>query len=222
MNSSIADFMDALCSIQLKDVFNPYTDHCPLHDRNDAAYLRRQNLERSLETAVNLKVKTIWIARDLGYRGGRRTGLALTDETHLNAYSALFQGLPIERATKGPPIGERTANVIWRMLARVEQPVFLWNVFPLHPHTPENPMTNRNHTAKERQACSWFLHTLIDLLKPDKVIAIGGEAHKAADSLGITSIQVRHPSYGGQNVFIRQIEEAYQLKDEIVLDLFTR
>ncbi|MFP7675663.1 uracil-DNA glycosylase [Marivita sp. S0852] len=222
MTQQAADFVNALCDVHLDHVFNPYTDHCPLFDREDAATKRRQNLERSLASAIDLEVRTIWIARDLGYRGGRRTGLALTDEMHLDAYSTLFRGLPVERATKGPPVGERTANTIWRMLARVGQPVFLWNVFPLHPHAPEEPMTNRCHTAKERQACSWFFNALIDLLNPDKIIAIGGDAHKAVESMGISSVQVRHPSYGGQNVFIRQIEEAYNLGSDETPDLFTQ
>lgn len=222
MISRATAFVDALSSIHLDHVFNPYIDHCPLYDCDDAAALRRQNLEQSLKTAIDLKVRTIWIARDLGYRGGRRTGLALTDEMHLDAYSTLFRGMSVERATKGPPVGERTANTIWRMLARVGQPVFLWNVFPLHPHMPEDPMSNRCHTAKERDACSSFFHTLIDLLNPDKIIAIGGDAHKAVDGMGISSIQVRHPSYGGQNVFIRQIEEAYDLGVDVTPDLFTQ
>lgn len=223
MMRSVVDFVNALCAIQLEHVFNPYTDHCALHDCDDAALRRRRNLERSLERAIELQVRTIWIARDLGYLGGRRTGLALTDEMHLDAYSSLFHGLTVERATKGPPVGERTASTIWRMLARVGEPVFLWNVFPLHPHMPDDPMSNRGHTAKERNACSWFFPTLIEFLNPDKIIAIGGDAHKALDGMGITSTQVRHPSYGGQNVFIQQIEEAYGLADEDAApDLFTQ
>ncbi len=220
MTQPATDFVDALSAIKLEHVFNPYSDHCPLFDRNDAATRRRQNLELSLRTAVELEVRTIWIARDLGYRGGRRTGLALTDEMHLDAYSTLFRGLPVERATKGPPVGERTANTIWRMLVRIGEPVFLWNVFPLHPHEPDDPMTNRCHTAKERGVSSWFLHTLIDLLSPQKVFAIGGDAHRAINGMGFDSIHVRHPSYGGQNVFIRQIEEAYDLEEDTASDLF--
>ena len=108
------------------------------------------------------------------------------------------------------------------MLARVGQPVFLWNVFPLHPHEPGDQMTNRGHTAKERDTCSLFFHALIDLLNPTKIIAIGGDAHKAVDCMGINSVQVRHPSYGGQNVFMRQIEDAYDLEAEVTPDLFTR
>lgn len=222
MTSAARCFVDDLAAVALPHVFNPYTDHCPLHDRLDAADRRRRNLELSLEAAIAFKVKTIWIARDLGYRGGRRTGLALTDEAHLDAYSELFRGLPVERATVGPAVGERTANTIWRMLNRLQAPVFLWNVFPLHPHEPRDPMSNRCHTARERDACGAFLHAIIQLLNPDQVFAIGGDAHRAVGALGIESVQVRHPSYGGQNVFIRQIEEAYNLPKLEERDPFTQ
>ena len=221
MNAQARSFTDALSAVRLDNVFNPYSDHCLLHDRPDAAERRRNNLQLSLSTAVTLNVRTIWIARDLGYRGGRRTGLALTDEMHLEAYSTLFRGLPVEKATKGPAVGERTANVIWGLLARISEPVFLWNVFPLHPHEPDDPMTNRCHTARERVACEEFLHKIIDLIQPEKIVAIGGDAHRAVEDLGITSEKVRHPSYGGQNVFIRQIEEAYGLASEEGQDLFS-
>ena len=217
----VIEFVEALCKIQLDAVFNPYVDHCPIFDREDAALRRRHNLERSLSAAVELDVGTIWIARDLGYRGGRRTGLALTDEMHLQDFSALLGGVPVERATIGPPAGERTANVIWRMLMRIDEPIFLWNVFPLHPHEPDDPMSNRRHTAKERDACGALFHTLIELLEPERVFAIGNDAHMAVETLGIKSTQVRHPSYGGQNVFIRQIEEAYALPDLVELDLLS-
>lgn len=222
MNAQVRAFTDALSSVQLDNVFNPYADLCELYDRPDSAIRRRQNLELSLSKAVELNVRTMWIARDLGYRGGRRTGLALTDEMHLSSYSTLFRGLPVEKATKGPAMGERTANVIWRLLARINEPVFLWNVFPLHPHEPDDPMSNRCHTARERDACGEFFHAIINLLRPEKIIAIGGDAHRAVRNLGISSNQVRHPSYGGQNVFIRQIEAAYALTAVETPDLFSQ
>lgn len=222
MSHSAAGFVEALSDVRLDNVFNPYSDLCELHDEPDAAARRRRNLELSLAAAIELEVSTIWIARDLGYRGGRRTGLALTDEAHLDAYSALFHGLPVQKATKGPIMGERTANTIWRMLSRLSQPVFLWNVFPLHPHEPDDPMTNRCHTALERDTCAAFLHAVINVLKPKQVLAIGGDAQKAVANMGIHSVQVRHPSYGGQNVFIRQIEEAYALPPDVQPDLFSR
>lgn len=222
MNAQVRAFTDALSSVQLENVFNPYADLCELHDRPDSAVRRRQNLELSLLKAMELNVRTMWIARDLGYRGGRRTGLALTDEMHLGSYSALFRGLPVEKATKGPAMSERTANVIWRLLARIDEPVFLWNVFPLHPHEPNEPMSNRCHTARERDTCIEFFHAIVSLLQPKNIIAIGGDAHRAVKRLGISSIQVRHPSYGGQNTFVRQIEAAYGFVPEEAPTLFSQ
>jgi Uracil DNA glycosylase superfamily len=222
MSATAEAFVRALSAITLENVFNPYADRCPIHDRNDAPICRQRNLIMSLNTAIDLQVRTIWIARDLGYRGGRRTGLALTDEIHLDNYSMLFNGMPVTKATKGPAIAERTAAVIWQMLRRLSQPVFLWNVFPLHPHDPGEPMSNRCHTAREREACAHFLYEIIDLLQPEQVIAIGGDAHRAVDSLGIASVQVRHPSYGGQNIFIKQVEAAYGLPPAMEIDLFTQ
>lgn len=222
MSTAVDAFVHALSNIELENVFNPYAERCPLHDRSDAPSRRQQNLTSSLDTAINLNVRTIWIARDLGYRGGRRTGLALTDEVHLDSYSTLFRGLRVAKATKGPAVSERTATVIWQMLKRLGEPVFLWNVFPLHPHAPDEPMSNRCHTRRERQACAHFLHEIMDLLQPKTVIAIGGDAHRAVDELGISTTQVRHPSYGGQNTFITQIEQAYALPPSRTQNLFTQ
>lgn len=218
-----ANFVHQLSSVCLEDVFNPYSQICEIHDRPDAAQLRCSNLIRSLERAVELRVKTIWIARDLGYRGGRRTGLALTDEPHLGSYRSLLGGVSVEKATKGPDIGERTAGTIWRMLSRIKEPVFLWNVFPLHPHDKSNQMSNRCHTAFERRACAKYMHNLVSLLKPEKIVAIGGDAHKAALDIGLSTLRVRHPSYGGQNDFVEQISVAYGITSESKqLDFFSK
>lgn len=206
-------FVQKLAEVELEDVFNPYAQVCTLYDREDAVDLRCINLTLSLKKAIDLNVRTIWIARDLGYRGGRRTGLALTDEAHLQSFSALLDGVPVTRATKGPEVGERTASTIWRMLERIGEPIFLWNVFPLHPHEKGDQMSNRCHTSKERKTCALFLHSLISMLNPEKIVAIGGDAHKAAGDLGIKTVKVRHPSYGGQNDFIRQISHAYKIEN---------
>src|SRR4051794_1869279 len=104
MSVAVDKFVQALSTITLEHVFNPYADRCALHDRSDAPSRRQKNLALSLNTAIDLEVRTIWIARDLGYRGGRRTGLALTDEVHLESYSRLFRGLQVAKATKGPAV----------------------------------------------------------------------------------------------------------------------
>ncbi|MBM6596524.1 uracil-DNA glycosylase [Microvirga pudoricolor] len=207
-----ATFVADLASLRFANAFNPYSDLCPDCDAEDAPAIRRRNLEAVLSAALERGVHSFWIARDLGYRGGRRTGLALTDEVHLPSHTELFGTAPLDRATKGPPVAERTATVVWRMLKAIEQPVFLWNVFPFHPHAPNEPLTNRCHTSAERIACKPLLNSLIEALRPKRVVAIGRDAQSALLDLDIEAVAVRHPSYGGQTEFIESLESLYHLR----------
>ncbi|WP_244598840.1 uracil-DNA glycosylase [Rhizobium tubonense] len=200
--------------MQFKSAFNPYSEACSDFDYEDAPAIRRENLRLVLEAALERSADSLWIARDLGYRGGRRTGLALTDEAHLAAHSELYGDLPLSRATKGPAVAERTAGVIWQTLHRINRPVFLWNVFPLHPHEPDDPQSNRCHTRNEREASKPLLMWLLEALKPKIVVAIGRDAQMALADMGIDAQQVRHPSYGGQREFIEGIQNLYGLPGE--------
>lgn len=206
-----ASFVDALSTIELENTFNPYRDICAIHDAQDAVERRCRNLRRCLESALDANVDTIWIARDLGYMGGRRTGIPLTDEAHLADAERLFGGIQLDRATTGPSLKERTATITWQLLAEIGRPVMLWNVFPLHPHAPKLPMTNRCHRRSEREAAWPFLLALIEMLQPKRLVAIGRDAAAALEGLDIPVSNVRHPSYGGQPEFIAGIQAIYQL-----------
>lgn len=206
-------FVSALAAADLPSVFNPWRDRCSIHDRRDAAARRRANLEGVIAAALDARVETIWIARDLGYRGGRRTGVPLTDEVHLTHAAALMGGIALERATEGPAIAERTAAIVWQVLARIGQPVMLWNVFPFHPHEADDPMSNRCHTRAEREATWPLLQALVSMLQPKRIVAIGRDAHTALDGLDIPITAIRHPSYGGQREFIDGMFELYGITD---------
>jgi len=210
-----AAFVQALTSIHLDDVFNPYSDRCVLHDRADAPQRRRANLLAVVEAAAEDGIDSVWIARDLGYRGGRRTGLPLTDEMHLQTFSEIYGGLPLSRATKGPPVAERTAAIIWKVLTQIDKPVFLWNIFPLHPFEPGDPLSNRCHTRAEREVFRDLLFTLLEMLRPKSVIAIGRDAHQSLLELAIDCHAVRHPSYGGQTEFINGMNKLYDLRPQL-------
>jgi uracil-DNA glycosylase len=207
-------FAEALAATSLPSVFNPYADCCPTHDRQDAARLRTRNLVRCLDAAIAAKVDTIWIARDLGYRGGRRTGVPLTDEVHLDQAGALMGGIALDRATRGPIVAERTAAIVWRVLAKIGQPAVLWNIFPLHPHEVDDPFSNRCHTRAEREATWPLLTALMVMIKPRRIVAIGRDAGIALAGLDITVEVVRHPSYGGQAEFISGVNQIYGLTAE--------
>jgi hypothetical protein len=206
-----ARFVELIASFCLPNVFNPYSDNCPLFDLADAPHRRAVNLRLQLEGALAARVDTIWVARDLGYRGGRRTGIALTDEIHLQEMSQyLGSERAFQRATKGPLVSERTAGVVWGLMKALEIPVFTWNVFPLHPHEPGKPLTNRCHTRNERRASQPVLMALLELLQPSKIVAIGNDAALGLEDLGIDCLKVRHPSYGGISEFRSGIRSIYE------------
>lgn len=212
-------FVDALANTRLPSVFNPYSDICPIHDRDDASEVRRENLRMFIEAAIDARVDTMWIARDLGYRGGRRTGVPLTDEIHLDSAGALLGGIPLHRATQGPVVAERTAAIVWRVLATIGTPAVLWNIFPLHPHEENDPFSNRCHTRREREATAPLLHALISLIKPRRIVAIGRDAHLALSEMELPVIPVRHPSYGGQAEFIDGVYRLYGVAEDLPVQL---
>lgn len=207
--SLAANFVDELAALHFDNVFNPYADACPIHDTADSAFIRRRNLELVINAAISNGIDSMWIARDLGYRGGRRTGLALTDEVHLFWHAKLLATPPLIQATQGPVMTERTATIVWRALRLIDRPIFLWNIFPLHPHEPNEPMSNRCHTRAERVACQELNLWLIETLRPKKVIAIGRDAQTAMVEIGIEPVKVRHPSYGGQSEFLAALTQLY-------------
>ncbi len=212
----LIQFLDALKNLSFENTFNPYSNRCAVHDLDDAPERRLKLLHSLLEVATVREIDSIWIGRDLGYRGGRRTGLALTDDVHIGEYAARW-GLSVQRLTKGEIAAERTAAAIWSVLSQINLSVFLWNVFPLHPHEPGNPFSNRSHNSIERRTGEELLSQLILLLKPHRLIAIGNDAARTVRRLSdnLEFIQVRHPSYGGKSRFLAQMCDAYNLQSGI-------
>jgi len=141
------NFVSALAQLQIQNCFNPYSDRCAIHDHQDAPRKRSDALSKIVTSAQSSGVDAIWIGRDLGYRGGRRTGLALTDDVHLAQHAARWQ-VSFERPTIGLGMPERTAAVVWDLLAGIDAKIFLWNVFPLHPHEEGLPFSNRSHNSR--------------------------------------------------------------------------
>ena len=141
--------------------------------------------------------------------------VALTDDIHIEKHSKRW-GFTATQPTIGAAVAERTAAVIWRMLDQIDAKIFLWNVFPLHPHESGDPFTNRQHNARERQAGEEVLRDLVALLNPSRIVAIGNDAAAAADRVlsATPVVRVRHPSYGGQTQFIRQITDLYGVSEK--------
>lgn len=211
-------FVTAIRALAFDNTFNPYSCRCPIYDRVDAPKRRAEALLGLLDAAASCEIDALWVGRDLGYRGGRRTGLALTDDFHIAAHASRWR-VTIERATLGAPVAERTAAVIWRVLSQIDAPVFLWNVFPLHPHEGNDVFTNRSHNRMERAAGEEILRELIGLLRPRRLIAVGGDAARSLSRMADKRelVQVRHPSYGGQAEFFDGVRALYSCRATTLL-----
>ncbi|HTO79575.1 MAG TPA: uracil-DNA glycosylase [Methylocystis sp.] len=201
-----ARFLSVVCATRFDDAFNPFADRCPVHDRAKGPKIRAKILLRLLATAERLGTRSLWLGRDFGWRGGRRSGLAFTDDLHYSEHLARF-GLEAAPPVRGPPMAERTAAAVWGALRAMEETFFLWNVFPLHPHPPDSPFSNRAHNAAERAAGEAILSALIGLLRPERIIAVGRDAESAAARVAprLECVALRHPSFGGEARFGAQI-----------------
>lgn len=208
---NVEDFVDRIAGLSFPNVFNPYSDRCEIHDKRDAPAIRRHNLALAITGAIESNVEYLWVARDLGYRGGRRTGLALTDDVHVSAFGSML-GVPVQRATTGEAVAERTAATVWKIIREFNKPFFTWNVFPFHPFENGDQFTNRQHTRRERMACQSLLENLIQILQPKQIIAIGNSAAEGLLELGVKAEKVRHPSYGGTADFVSGLSSIYHLQ----------
>ena len=212
--SAIDNFIDDLSAYSAEQAFNPWAANCEHVDVEGSFIVRRDNLHKVLCACADAEEVDVWIGRDLGWRGGRRTGVALVDEPSLDEYARSIEVHGLEKATIGPTMRERTATEIHLARMRVSRKLFFWNVFPFHPHEVDNPQSNRMHTRKERAVGLLFLNAVLTLLPVKRVVAIGNDAIRALQAADVECYPVRHPSYGGQKEFHRQIDDHYGLASQ--------
>ena len=208
---AIDAFLKDLFSYRAEGVFNPWTTNCEHVDGNDSFGIRRENLRTVLSACAEADEVDVWIGRDLGWRGGRRTGVALVDEFSLDDYARSLEVARLTKATAAPLMRERTATEIHLARLRVSRKLFFWNVFPFHPHEKGKPQSNRMHTRREHEVGLAYLTVVLALLPVARVVTIGNDAASALEAAGVESFPVRHPSYGGQKEFHRQIDVHYQI-----------
>ncbi len=215
--------LEALGGDRLAGRFNPYTMYCPRHDRVEAHGIRSEMLERILARAFSMSDVHLWVGREPGWRGARRTGLALTDDFHVGSYLRRWGVPEPEQLPTLTNLGEATATAVWRAIDTLPDdiPLFLWNVCPLHCHDPGDEMTNRPARGSEISDGFSLLLDLMRFLKPVRVVSVGADSWKQCErikesyshGMGVGDwCRVRHPSHGGARIFREQILDCYGIE----------
>jgi len=205
MQPTIERFLSALAqTIPPDDTYNEYG----AGDIRNAE--RLANLGRYLTTMQARQPQAMLVMEAPGYRGCRLTGVPVTSRKLLREgvpELGLFgeeQGYTLPDDPGFERIhGEPSATIVWGTLAALGKAPLIWNTFPFHPHKHGEPLTNRRPRKREiEQHGVPFLNALLDIFRPNQVIAIGNVAHETLTGLGMDVMRVRHPSQGGKNDFV--------------------
>jgi uracil-DNA glycosylase len=171
--------------------------------RNNA--IRRENLALYINQMAERRPAVLLVGEAPGYRGMRITGVPFTNTTILHRGIPHFGLLGSENGYSVPDepavAAEPTATVMWQTLVELDFLPMLWSAYPLHPHRPSNPLSNRTPSAAEVAEWSWSLAALRELLSIQSVVAVGNVAYDSLVRSGLTVPRVRHPAHGGRARF---------------------
>jgi uracil-DNA glycosylase len=168
--------------------------------------IRRRNLTLYLEQLATRRPKTLLVGEAPGYRGMRITGVPFTNAPLLERGIPQFGLLGSSNGyvvpdDPPPAAAEPTATVMWGTLVELDFLPVLWSAFPLHPHRPGNPRSNRTPSANEAAEWSWSWRELAEVFSIQSVVAVGNVAYNSMVRSGLSIPCVRHPSHGGKEKF---------------------
>lgn len=104
---------------------------------------------------------------------------------------------------------ENSANTIWKLIKHLPETPLIWNAFPLHPHHPNKPFTNRRPRQEEIDATFHRLTAILEIFQPQAIVAVGRVAESLLQKQNIPRTYVRHPSHGGIPQFRQGILQLY-------------
>jgi uracil-DNA glycosylase len=174
--------------------------------------IRRRNLTRYLRQLAERRPRVLLVGEAPGYRGMRITGVPFTNTVLLRGGIPHFGLLGEENGYELPEVPpgvspEPTATVMWQTLVELDFLPALWSAFPLHPHRPGVPRSNRTPTGREAAAWSWSWQALQELLEIERVVAVGNIAAASLARSGYDVPRVRHPAHGGKVLFASGLRE---------------
>jgi uracil-DNA glycosylase len=146
----------------------------------------------------------LFVGEAPGYRGCAITGIPFTSERILCSGGHLFLDTILPSLTLTGSVTERSATIVWRQFTGKSSIPAFWNAFPFHPHPVGVTSGNRRPTSIEITAGTPFLHTVVEILAPHTIVAIGGVAASVTATTfpKLRHLTFPHPSYRGTAGFI--------------------
>ncbi len=171
-----------------------------------AADKRRQNLKKYISCFSN-NPEIFLVGEAPGPWGCRFSGIAFTSERQLVEGDLPFEGQTT--STFDPPVLERSGTILWGALQDYFPRFFVWNCIPYHPFNPGEPLTIRTPKKSEVLKFNSILESVVKILSPKHIVAIGRKAEQRLSQIGFDPIYVRHPSFGGKPAFLKGMEEIF-------------
>ena len=193
-------------------LFNPYRDQEVSLDVPGAPELRRENFKQYL-AEYEQSPALFLLAEAPGPWGCRFSGVPLVSESQLVDPEFPIHGRSTSLAPG--PYSEYTANIYWRVLEPWFPLFFTWNTVPFHPYKGNELLSIRNPRNGEVKQFMPLIETMIELVNPTRILAIGRKAEFALTRLGKSCTYIRHPSQGGARKFeegVRDVLKEMNLK----------
>lgn len=217
----IDDFIESLREAPAGNLFNPWWQNDPENDDyTNASEIRRHHLKAYLQERIG-QTRLLLVGEAMGYQGGHFSGIAMTSERillgHLrnkgiepeHVFTSIMPTRTSRESVRKDGFTEPTATIVWgHLLAAGLNPYefAIWNSLPWHPyHQSRGMLSNRTPTDAEFAAGHKRLACLIEMLQPQKIVAVGEKAAIQLIALDIKFCKVRHPANGGAVKFREQI-----------------
>ncbi len=205
MNPSVDAFVQSLIDAKMGDhrAINPYADP-----------VRAENLRRWLALVDQSSVTALFIGEAPGKHGAALTGIPFVSPNLMTSLdSELWQltyGSYRVPSEVDPQHREATATIFWRHVSFAFKdlpPPLTWNAYPFWPievdHGGEE--SNRKPTKHELKKGTKWLRKIVAMFPELLPVAVGRVAQDACNSIGVASIGIRHPSFGGASEFAKGV-----------------
>jgi len=169
------------------------------------------------------EAKILLLGEAGGYNGLKHSGIAFTSTKILKKHR-LFREIRKDIDYDFKIYTENSATIVYGFFEKnpkLFSKCVLFNTFPFHPHNTGELETNRTPSKEEIEEGKKYILQLFKVFDFKEAHGIGKIAFNCLKELrenndipDITISKIRHPSYGGKNEFIENLNQIFEIKTD--------